>query len=146
MIGLLLQHGFHAQIFKQDRIAVGDIDATHIRKHFSEDRTAAALSLDKGEDGKILSTLQWEGIREGLDDYRYIIKLEQCIAAAPGTQAAKNGKALLKELHKATIVDLNEYKRRFKLPIDIHQYCIWAPGKMDEYRNRIIAAILQFQK
>ena len=98
------------------------------------------------EDGRILSTLQWEGIREGLDDFRYIAKLEQCIADAPETPAAREGKALLAEIRQATVVDLNEYRKRFGLPIDIHQYCIWKPGKMDEYRNRIIAAILKFRK
>lgn len=44
------------------------------------------------------------------------------------------------------VMDPNEYRKRFGLPIDIHQYCIWKPGKMDEYRNRIIAAILKFRK
>ncbi len=43
-------------------------------------------------------------------------------------------------------MDPNEYRKRFGLPIDIHQYCIWMPGKMDEYRDRIIAAILKFRK
>ena len=53
---------------------------------------------------------------------------------------------MLAEIRQATVVDLNEYRKRFGLPIDIHQYCIWKPGKMDEYRNRIIAAILKFRK
>ena len=53
---------------------------------------------------------------------------------------------MLAEIRQATVVDLNEYQKRFGLPIDIHQYCIWMPGKMDEFRDRIIAAILKFQE
>ena len=97
-------------------------------------------------DGKVVSTLQWEGIREGLDDLRYLYKLEECIAAAPGSPAAAEGKALLAELRKATVVDLNEYKKRFGKETDIHQHSFWAPEQFEAYRDRVIAAILKFRR
>ena len=95
-------------------------------------------------DGKIVSTLQWEGIREGLDDLRYLCKLEACIAGAPGTPAAAEGKALLAELRKATVVDLNEYKKHFGKETAVSWRSFWAPEKPEEYRTRVIAAILKF--
>ena len=97
-------------------------------------------------DGKIRSTIQWEGIREGLDDLRYIYMLEKLIARYPDAPAAKSAKALLARLHKETCVDLNAYKKRFGLPIDVHHYCWWAPEKMEKERNNIIAEILKFPK
>ena len=97
-------------------------------------------------DGKVVSTLQWEAIREGLDDLRYLYKLEACIAAAPDSPAAAEGKALLAEIRKATVVDLNEYKKRFGKETDIHQHSFWAPEQAEEFRDRVIAAILKFRK
>ena len=97
-------------------------------------------------DGKIRSTIQWEAIREGLDDLRYIYMLEKLIARYPNAPAAKSAKALLARLRKETCVDLNAYKKRFGLPIDVHHYCWWAPEKMEKERNNIIAEILKFPK
>ena len=95
-------------------------------------------------DNKIYSTLQWEGIREGIDDFRYITMLEKLIAANPRHPAAVSGKALLTRLRKNTCVDLNEYKKRFGLAIDVHHFCWWAPEKMELYRNAVIAEIMKF--
>ena len=97
-------------------------------------------------DGKVVSTLQWEAIREGLDDLRYLYKLDACIAAAPDSPAAAEGQALLAEIRKATVVDLNEYKKRFGKETDIHQHSFWAPEQAEEFRDRVIAAILKFRK
>ena len=96
-------------------------------------------------DGKIVSTVQWESIREGLDDLRYLHKLEACIAAAPKSPAAAEARKFLAELRKETVVDLEVYKKRFGRPIDVHQYCVWAPEKPEAYRNRVIELIMKFQ-
>ena len=95
-------------------------------------------------DNKIYSTVQWEGIREGLDDLRYLYKLEKLIAKSPGTPAAKSAQALLNKIRKDTCVDLDAYKKRFGLHIDVHHYCWWSPEKMELYRNAVIAEILKF--
>ncbi len=95
--------------------------------------------------GKLCSTIQWEAIREGLDDLRYIYTLEDKIAANPGTPAAAEGKKLLNEIKGDTVVDLKEYKKHFGSEIDIHQYSIWTPEKYDEYRSRLQDAILKFK-
>ena len=72
--------------------------------------------------------------------------LEKLIARYPNAPAAKSAKALLARLRKETCVDLNAYKKRFGLPIDVHHYCWWAPEKMEKERNNIIAEILKFPK
>ena len=97
-------------------------------------------------DGKIVSTVQWESIREGLDDLRYLRKLEECIAGAPESPAAAEARKFLAELRKETVVDLEVYKKRFGRHIDVHQYCVWAPEKMEAYRDRIIGLIMKFEK
>ena len=66
--------------------------------------------------------------------------------AAPDSPAAAEGQALLAEIRKATVVDLNEYKKRFGKETDIHQHSFWAPEQAEEFRDRVIAAILKFRK
>ncbi len=52
-----------------------------------------------GKDGNIISTLQWEGIREGIDDYCYLITLEAAIKKAKTTGAlAKKAEIIEKKL------------------------------------------------
>jgi hypothetical protein len=97
-------------------------------------------------ENKIYSTVQWEGIREGLDDLRYLYQLEKLISKYPHTPAAKSAKALLNKIRKETCVDLEAYKKRFGLHIDVHHYCWWSPEKMELYRNAVIAGILKFPK
>jgi hypothetical protein len=70
--------------------------------------------------------------------------LEKLIAKYPKTPAANSAKALLKRLHKETCVDLEAYKKRFGLHIDVHHYCWWAAEKMEKERNAVIAEILKF--
>ena len=95
-------------------------------------------------ENRIYSTVQWEGIREGLDDLRYIYMLEKLIKKYPDAPAAKSAKALLARIRKDTCVDLNEYKKRFGLPIDVHHYCWWAPEKLELCREAIAAEIMKF--
>jgi len=97
-------------------------------------------------DNRIYSTIQWEGIREGLDDLRYIHQLEKLIAQYPKVPAVKSAKALLARMYKDICVDLNAYKKRFGKPIDVHHYCWWSPEKMENYRNAIIAEIMKFPR
>ena len=95
-------------------------------------------------DNKIFSTIQWEGIREGLDDLRYIYMLEKLIKKYPAAPAVNSAKALLAKIRKDTCVDLNAYQKRFGKAIDVHHYCWWTPEKMELYRNAIIAEIMKF--
>lgn len=95
--------------------------------------------------GKIISTLQWEAIREGIDDFRYLRTLEQALAKHPEHPAAAGAKALLQELWQETVVDLDVYAQRFGKDIEVHHKCIWEPERFDYYRDKITAAILAFK-
>ncbi len=95
--------------------------------------------------GKIVSTLQWEAIREGIDDFRYIRTLEKAIAAQPTHPACVEAKKLLQDIWQETIVDLAVYAERFGRDIEVHHKCLWEPELFDYYRQKISNAILAFQ-
>jgi hypothetical protein len=48
------------------------------------------------------STLNWEAIREGLTDMKYLYTLERLLAERPASPAAIKGRALLDEIRCAT--------------------------------------------
>lgn len=93
---------------------------------------------------KLYSTIQWESLREGLDDLRYLYTLEDKIAANPNSKAAKSGQMLLDKIKKDTVIDLNEYKKLFGKDIDVHHYSVWEDEKYDLYRKQLQEAILSF--
>ena len=64
-------------------------------------------------DGKIHSTIQWKGLREGLDDFRYLMKRENLIRSDPKSVAAKSGRTLLVRIRTETVSDPAEIKKRY---------------------------------
>ena len=96
---------------------------------------------------KIHSTIQWEGIREGLDDLRYAYLLDDLVAAAlVNSPEAKYGKAVQERIKAETVTDLDVFKEKFGEDIAIHQQCLWEPEKFDELRDAIIQAILKLKQ
>ncbi len=94
--------------------------------------------------GKILTTLQWEAIREGIDDLRYLRTLEKILAEKPDHPSAAAAQKLLQELWQETVVDLEVYAERFGKDIEVHHHCVWEPERFDYYRRKIASAILAF--
>jgi hypothetical protein len=90
-------------------------------------------------------TIQWEGFREGIDDFKYIYTLEQAIKNAPPSKAkeCERARKLLQKIHKDTIVDLNEYKKRFGSDLTLHIKSAWEPEKYDTYRKAIAEQIVR---
>ncbi len=90
-----------------------------------------------GPDGPI-PTQRWEGVREGIDDGRYIYTLEARIAEAKQKGVSKDavaaGEALLKEIRDAIPVQ-STYE----------QSGPWKGPEYDRYRRRIADAIVAFK-
>ena len=84
-----------------------------------------------------LPTLRWEGVREGIDDLRYLYTLEQALEAARGNpgkaDAVARGEALLAELR----AELNRYGPEAR---GIMAY--FEPEDYARYRRRIAQAII----
>jgi len=99
------------------------------------------------QDGQIISTLQWEAIREGIDDYRYLRLLEELCQkyAADLPEAAAAGRQLLAEIHSKLPAGLTDYKERFGDVLDIHEKSWWAPEEFDLERRRLAEAIMRFK-
>lgn len=97
-------------------------------------------------DGKIYSTIQWEALREGLDDLRYLYMLERLIKENPGTSQAKEAQAFLDNLYKDISVDLNDYQKKFGSAICVHIRSLWAPEKYEVSRNAVIEHIFALHK
>jgi len=110
-----------------------------------------------GPDGP-LPTLAYEGMREGIDDMRYIYTLEQLIERAPRADGVDEAKALLTELRQGTpayrdwvlgyahrgiptskMLDDPEMRKMWE-PLRPPK---WPPGKMQEYRKRVADKIVQ---
>ena len=92
-----------------------------------------------GETGPI-PTIEWEGLREGIDDFRYIRTLELEISdARDGDSAAAKAlageaEALLAEIREAAIDDLQVYEDR---ELSFHVVSIWDAATYDSYRRQI---------
>ena len=56
-----------------------------------------------------IPTLRWEGVREGIDDLRYLYTLEQAIEAAEGDPAKAEAMAAAQALLDDLWADLNDY-------------------------------------
>lgn len=100
-----------------------------------------------GETGPI-PTIEWEGLREGIDDFRFVHTLELEIAdAREGGSAAKRtladeAEVLLDEIREAAIADLQVYEDR---ELNFHVDSIWEPETYDTYRRRIAEKIAALQ-
>jgi len=95
-----------------------------------------------------IDTIEWEGLREGIDDFRFVHTLELEIAdARAGDSAAKKAladeaEALLAEIRDAAIVDLQVYEDR---GLNFHVDSIWPPETYDTYRRQIAEKIAAMQ-
>ncbi|NLF94581.1 MAG: DUF4091 domain-containing protein, partial [Oligosphaeraceae bacterium] len=99
------------------------------------------------QDGKIISTLQWESIREGIDDYRYLRLLEElCQKYADQAEAAAAGRKLLAEIRTKLPNGLADYQERFGNVLDIHEQSWWEPEEFDLQRQRLAEAIMRFKQ
>jgi hypothetical protein len=98
--------------------------------------------------GKLLSTIQWESIREGIDDYKYINTLEQLIKenSTKKPQECAKAQKVLDEIKADTIIDLNEYQKHFGKAINIHIKSFWGPEKHDLYRKKVAEEIINLGK
>jgi len=94
--------------------------------------------------GKLYSTIQWEAIREGLDDFKYIHTLEELIRknGAEKPEACAKAQRLLDEIKADTVVDLKEYKKHFGEEIAVHIKSFWPPERYDLYRQKIAERII----
>jgi len=99
------------------------------------------------QDGQIISTLQWEAIREGIDDYRYLRFLEELCQKHAVTQPAATAaaKQLLLDIRAQLPNELGDYQKRFGHVLDIHEQSWWEPEEFDRQRQKIAAAIMQFK-
>jgi Glycoside hydrolase 123 N-terminal domain/F5/8 type C domain/Glycoside hydrolase 123, catalytic domain len=93
-------------------------------------------------------TIQWEELREGIDDFKYLYTLEQAIKRVSKTKPAECAKArqLLAKIRKETLVDLKEYKKRFGSDLALHIRSAWAPEKYDRYRRQVAEQIVRLLK
>jgi len=109
-----------------------------------------------GPDGP-LPTVAYEGMREGIDDMRYIYTLEQFIERAPDAARADEAKTLLAQLREnvpayrdwalgyahrgiptSSMLDDPEMRKMWE-PLRPPK---WPPAKMQEYRKRIADTIV----
>jgi len=95
------------------------------------------------EDNEVLPVVTWEGVREGIDDYRYMLTLKKLAHAAlagrdPALRTAgEAGIELLKQISERTpiVADDKKYGRNWQ-----------ALGDMDAERGRVIEAILNITR
>ena len=93
---------------------------------------------------RIDPTLVYERSREGIDDLKYVLRLEKSIAQARqtrqagrvGTDAVRGGEALLAELRAAVIDNWTAYTSGGEA---------WSPEQLHAWRRRIIDAILAIE-
>ena len=62
--------------------------------------------------GGLIDTIAWEGVREGIDDTRYVTALEQAIENAKDRKLADEAQAFLDELSPVAEADLNATRAR----------------------------------
>lgn len=95
-----------------------------------------------------IPTIEWEGLREGIDDFRLVHTLELEIADArrDGSAAAKaladEAEALLAEIREAAIDDLQVYEDR---GLNFHVDSIWDAETYDTYRRQVAEKIAALQ-
>ena len=98
-----------------------------------------------GDAGPI-PTIQWEALREGIDDFRYVVTLQRSIdklrenTSPEAKRLAKEAQSLLDELRESIVADLAEYDRR---EINFHTDSIWPVESYDRWRRRIAEMIVR---
>jgi len=98
--------------------------------------------------GRPVPTIEWEALREGIDDFRYVYTLERAIAraraegSAQAASTAEEAGRLLDELRDDVVSDLEEYERR---KLNFHTESIWPAEKYDDWRSRIARMIVRLQ-
>jgi hypothetical protein len=98
-----------------------------------------------GDDGPI-PTIEWEALREGIDDFRYVYTLERAIdgarrlQSAEALRAAKEAERLLNQLREDIVADLHEYDRQ---GVNFHTNSIWPTATYDDWRGRIAEMIVR---
>jgi len=95
-------------------------------------------SVVKLEGNTIYPTLTYERSREGIDDLKYVLKLESLVAEAKKagrgeSDAVRRGEALLKELGDSIIDNWTAYTDGGEA---------WPPARYHAWRGRVIDAIL----
>ena len=83
----------------------------------------------------LIPTIQWESLREGIDDYKYIAMLETLIAKNPtrGEQA----KAYLEKLREAVLIDYKLYQEMYHDPLYFHINSHWKTERYHKERRKI---------
>ncbi|HLA40504.1 MAG TPA: hypothetical protein VJ417_10920, partial [Candidatus Glassbacteria bacterium] len=89
--------------------------------------------------GGPLPTPNWEALREGIDDVRYVYRLEKLIEAksAGHPEEAGRAKAFLNELRGECDIDEDQMA---------YDFGPWPPEEFERVRERVIALILELQK
>ena len=96
------------------------------------------------EDGGIVPSVTWEAVREGIDDYRYMLTLHKLASEAAASDsagrraAAADGLNVLKDIAArvdTALADDRQYGRKWE-----------AVGDADADRTRVIEAILRLQQ
>jgi hypothetical protein len=87
-----------------------------------------------------LPTLRWEGVREGIDDLRYLYTLEQAIEAAKGDPARVEAVAAAQALLDDLRADLNRYGPEARGII-----AYFEPEDYTRYRWEVAQAILRLK-
>ncbi len=72
-------------------------------------------------DERPMPMVGWETRREGIDDYRYLQMLEDCIAARPGHRLAAEARAWLERL-RAQVMPVDPHAVRPGLPLAVEAY------------------------
>lgn len=90
-----------------------------------------------------ISTLQWEGIREGIDDYRYIYTLRQWIKRAESNGYKEEAESARKRLQD--IVEDVPWEDSYKLGNCYNQPGNFTNGKADKYRWLIATEIMKLK-
>lgn len=96
--------------------------------------------------GRIYSTLQWEAIREGIDDLRHCYFLEDLLKKPQADpETVRQAQSLLAEIKRETVIDLKVFKEKFGADIEVHHHSIWEPERFDHYRDAITKMILKLK-
>ena len=86
-----------------------------------------------------LPTQQWEAIRWGIYDYRYLYTLNKMILAAGDSPAGKEARAQLE-------VVMSSFPYDYATPKRIEYMDMFPPESLDAWRWRISQAIIKLQK
>jgi hypothetical protein len=108
----------------------------------SSDHCAVYFKSDE-----IIPTIQWEGIRQGINDFKYLYTLEDAIRHAPESKKAEVAKAekLLAEINKKTVIDLDQYRKILGSDLRLHDRSILPPEQYDVYRDAVAAQIVSLK-